>query len=539
MSFGFVRPEWLWFLAFIPLAIFLAWIGAYRQSGKRFWWGLALRSVIFTTLILALSGFQVRRTIDTVSTIFVVDISDSVLPEEQARAEDLVRQTVADMPSGDRAGVILFGQEALVERLVDEESTLAEFGSIPATSRTNLAAALQLAMAIMPEEGGRRIIILSDGRQNIGQAIQQAEFAAAHQIELSFIPLYAPEGEAEVLLQYLSAPTDARIGQSAQIEITVDSSISMGATLRLYAGDELLHASDVRLQQGLNHFQVAYAFSQAGFRRFRAEVTPDADTWLQNNQATAFTVVHGPPRILIVEGAEGEAAPLSQALEANEFSVDLVPVRSMPTALSELVDYDAVVLVNAAAEDLPAGVMETLGQYVRDLGKGLVTIGGDQAYGAGGYLRTPLEEILPVSMEVRNTEENPSMALVLVLDKSGSMGRCHCDNPDLDQTYVRAEVGQPKVDIAKSAVMRAASALGPSDILGVVAFDSLARWAVETGPVVDMTTLERSIGVIEAEGATNMRSGVEAAYDALLSIEARRKHIVLLTDGWVHTGDLN
>jgi hypothetical protein len=183
--------------------------------------------------------------------------------------------------------------------------------------------------------------------------------------------------------------------------------------------------------------------------------------------------------------------------------------------------------------------METLQVYVRDLGKGLLVTGGENAYGAGGYLRTPLEEALPVDMDVRTREQSPNLALVLAVDKSGSMGRCHCDNPDLNQTYVRREVGQPKVDIAKEAIMRAAGALGQEDYLGVVAFDETARWALELRQLVDLASLEQSIGTIRAEGQTNLRSGVEAAYAALEGAEARRKHLILLTDGWVHQGELS
>ncbi|MEJ2209862.1 MAG: glutamine amidotransferase, partial [Anaerolineae bacterium] len=190
------------------------------------------------------------------------------------------------------------------------------------------------------------------------------------------------------------------------------------------------------------------------------------------------------------------------------------------------------------AATLPVGSMQALQVYVRDLGRGLVAIGGDEAYGAGGYQRTALEETLPVDMEVRSREQEPNLALVLAVDKSGSMGRCHCDDPDLDQSYVRQEVGQPKVDIAKEAIMRAAAALGRLDSLGVVAFDDEAHWAVALGPLADPVALERSIGQVQALGQTNLRAGVETAYTALQGADARLKHVILLTDGWVHTGDL-
>ncbi|MFN2237427.1 MAG: VWA domain-containing protein, partial [Anaerolineales bacterium] len=141
---------------------------------------------------------------------------------------------------------------------------------------------------------------------------------------------------------------------------------------------------------------------------------------------------------------------------------------------------------------------------------------------------------LPVYMDVRNKEQQANLALVLAVDKSGSMGRCHCDDPDLNQTYTRQESGQPKVDIAKEAIMRAAGALGDLDFLGVVSFDSAAKWAVKTQKLIDPNSLENAIGGIPAQGQTNLQSGVEAAYQSLQGVDAQRKHIILLTDGWVH-----
>jgi hypothetical protein len=182
--------------------------------------------------------------------------------------------------------------------------------------------------------------------------------------------------------------------------------------------------------------------------------------------------------------------------------------------------------------------MNALPVYVSDLGKGLLMTGGENSFGAGGYLRTPLEKAMPVSMDVRNKEMSPNLALVLAIDKSGSMGRCHCDNPDLNQSYTRRETGQPKVDIAKEAIMRAASALGDQDYLGVLTFDSQPRWALEISQLVDPYSLEQLIGGVQAEGQTNLEAGVKAAYEALQGVDAKRKHIILMTDGWVNEGDL-
>ena len=116
-------------------------------------------------------------------------------------------------------------------------------------------------------------------------------------------------------------------------------------------------------------------------------------------------------------------------------------------------------------------------------------LGGDLSYGAGGYLRSPIEEVLPVSMDVRTSEQRASLAMVFVTDKSGSMGRCHCGAQQQFNPSMRTEFGPSKVEIAKDAIEKAASVLNSSDQVGVVAFDDTAHWLAH---IEQMGTLRQS-----------------------------------------------
>jgi len=541
MSITFIHTAALWLLLLVPLTVGLALLGPRRPTRGRFWGGLTLRVLLLTLVIMALAGIQIRTPADTLTVVFVLDASDSVSPEEQARGEALIREAVQEMPAGDQAAIVVFGEDALVEQLASETRALPEIASIPITTRTNIASALQLALALFPDEGAKRLVLLSDGRQNLGQAIEQAELAAAHGTELTYIPLGKTGGETEVLLESLESPTSVRQGQSFELTAVIHSTLPANAELRIFTDGQLAESLSVSLESGINRFSIPTEADNSGFLRFSAQIIPDRDTRLQNNQASAFTVVHGPPRVMIVEGprseAEGSQNPaqaFAEALTAAEMQVTTLPASEIPTNLTALANYEAIVLVDVPVTALPTESMQAIQVYVRDLGRGLLMTGGDQSFGAGGYLRTPIEETLPVYMDVRNKQQESNLALVLAVDKSGSMGRCHCDDPDLNQTYTRQESGQPKVDIAKEAIMRAAGALGDLDFLGVVAFDDAAKWAVETQQLVDPNSLENAIGGIPAKGQTNLQSGVEAAYESLLDVEAQRKHIILLTDGWVH-----
>lgn len=538
MRYSFVNPVYLWLMLLIPLTLGLALAGRRGLSPGRFWAGLAVRCVLLALIVLALAGIQMHLPSNTLTDVFMMDVSDSISPEEQAREEAWVRQAVEKMPTGDRAAVVIFGENALVERLANEEKALADLTSVPVTTRTDIASALQLALALFPDEGAGRIVLLSDGRENLEAAQRQAELAATQGIELQYVPLGKSEGQQEVLVDALEAPAEVREGQQFELGINIQSSVRTGATLRVFSDNNLIQTQELRLQSGANRYQIPIQDASTGFHRYRVQITPDVDYHLQNNEASAFTVVHGAPSVLVVEGETGESQNLADALRAAKMGVTVIDPARLPVTLPELARYDAVVLVDVPAPALPSGAMDALPVYVRDLGKGLLMVGGPSAFGAGGYLRTPLEKALPVDMDVKSKERAANLALVLTVDKSGSMGRCHCDNPDLNQTYTRSEVGQPKVDIAKEAIMRSASALSQEDYLGVVAFDSQAHWALKVSPLVDALTLEGAIGAVVAEGPTNLESGVMAAYNALKDAPASRKHIILMTDGWTRSGDL-
>ena len=184
MNISFIYPDALWLLLLLPLAAGLALLrGRRRPTRARFWSGLVLRGLLLALIVLALAGAQIRRRVNTLTAVFVLDVSDSVSAEEQARGEVLVRRSVQAMPVGDRAAVVVFGRDALVERLASEDPILPDLASVPVTARTDIASALQLAMALLPDEGAKRLVLLSDGRENLGQALAQAELAAAHGIE--------------------------------------------------------------------------------------------------------------------------------------------------------------------------------------------------------------------------------------------------------------------------------------------------------------------------------------------------------------------
>ncbi|MDY7077641.1 MAG: VWA domain-containing protein [Chloroflexota bacterium] len=539
MQISFSSPIVLWaLLIFLPL-LALPLLGRdLRSALRRSRFVILLRLLIGLGLILSLSGARLVRPVDDLAVVFVLDLSDSVPAAEQERARLFIREAVAGMPAGGQAAIVAFGEDALVERLASEERDLPPITSAPHPGRTNVAAALRLGLALFPEDSQKRLVLLSDGLENAGDGLAQADLAAARGVEIAALPLLAPPAEQEAYLTGLDSPATVRQGQSFAVTAIIESTLAQEATLHLLGDSQLLASKTVSLQPGSNRVQLSLTAEETGFRRYRAELLPALDTLPQNNLASGFTVVYGPPRVLVVEGDPGEADELRQALTSASVEATVVAPEALPADLATLSGYDAIALVNVPAEALPDDVMDVLPVYVRELGRGLVMVGGGQGYGAGGYLRTPLEKALPVDMDVRSRTKEPNVALVLAVDKSGSMGRCHCNDPDARPgEYNPVESGLPKVDIAKDAILEASNVLGPLDYLGVVAFDENALWALRLQQLVDATTLQNAVGSIQAEGQTNIFAGLTQAEGSLLETEARVKHIILLTDGWSHSGD--
>lgn len=539
MTFSFLNPTALLALLLVPLLIAIPLVGRARGSQTvQFWSGLVLRALILLALILGLAGAQLVLPVNHTTVVFVVDHSDSVTAAEQARAETFIRDAMQTMRPGDRAALVVFGENALVERLASEENALSSITSIPRTSRTNLASALRLGLGLLTDDANKRIVILSDGLENAGRAEELKELAAARHVEIDFVALQAPQGANEIALDALEAPASLRKGQAFQVTAVIASTTPGNAMVRLLGDGKLLATQNVNLQVGTTHVAFPLTADEAGFRRYTAELEASGDTLKQNNTAASFTVVQGPPRVLVVENTAGEADNLISALESAQVLAERAAPPSMPGELAVLANYDAVFLVNVPADALPDRAMQNLPSYVRDLGRGLVMIGGTEAYGAGGYLRSPIEQALPVDMDVPARQQQPNLALAFVIDKSGSMGQCHCNDPGAQPgNYPRVASGLAKVDIAKDAVMQAARAIGRADYAGVVLFDANAHWAMRMEQFRDASVIQEKIGGAQAGGGTNIIAGVSEAVGALKGVSAKFKHLILLTDGWSNSGN--
>ncbi len=284
------------------------------------------------------------------------------------------------------------------------------------------------------------------------------------------------------------------------------------------------------LNPGRNAFVIPLsAGAPVALASFRVQLTPAQDTFYQNNELAAFSQIAGPPKVLLVAPPAGEEMGFNQgprpdeysallaALGASGIAVEAVRPSALPSELPLLADYAGVILVDVPARDLSRARMEALRSYVRDLGGGLVAVGGPTSFGVGGYFRTPLEELLPVEMQIKDQQRRPRLTILFVIDKSGSMAD--------------SSGGVSKVDLTKEAAIRSVELLQPGDRVGVVAFDESAAWVVPITEASDPGPIINRIGSIRAGGGTDIMAGVQAVAKVLPGDDAQLKHVILLSDG--------
>jgi uncharacterized membrane protein/Mg-chelatase subunit ChlD len=536
MGIGFDAP--LALLVLVPALVLT--IGLHLASRRRVGAGrrriaLVVRTLLLAALVLALAGFRLVLPVDRLATVYVVDLSDSVGQAGREDALAWLRDSLKAMPEGDVAGIVGFGRGALVERLPAEVREIDRIASTPVRSATDIGAALRLASALFPDDAQKRIVLLSDGNDTTGSGQSEAALAAARgvQIETRAIGLGAAN---EVLVERLTTPSTARIGEELEAVAEVSSTVDQPATIRLYADGAQVDVKTVDLKAGSNRVSFLVKPTEAGFHTFRAVVEAGRDTFSQNNRADSDTIVNGEPRVLVLAGDETVAKELVGALDAEHQTVDTLIPEQLPSGIEGLLSYDSIVLVDVSRLRLSNAQLTGLQQYVRDFGRGLVMIGGPKSYGAGGYTDTPIEETLPVDMGVKDQQKQPDVALVVVIDKSGSMDACHCNSFDRGSGMPGGIAGVRKVDIGKEAILRAAAAMTARDQLGVVAFDESAHWVVQTQPLGGIADLRGTIAGIQPLGQTNIFAGLDQAVKSLEGTTATRRHIILLTDGWSTSG---
>jgi uncharacterized membrane protein len=366
---------------------------------------------------------------------------------------------------------------------------------------------LRLAAAILPGDSQRHIVLLSDGQQNLGDALQEARLLQQEGIRLDIVPLPVYQG-TEARIDGLDAPTELRTNERFLLHARLYSNVAQPATLRLYLDQTLLLQVSTKLVIGSQETTFSLLAPPPGFHTFRVTLEAAHDTLPGNNEAAAFINVQGAPRVLVIEGTPGEGHNIIAALQATKIQVTVGTPNDIPTTLDGLTGFSAVVLANVPALSLGTARMQILQAYVRDLGRGLVVSGGENSYGVGGYANTPLEQTLPVSMDIPQHKDTPGIAVVLIVENLE-------DNSS--------------INISKEAAKGVVGLLTPRDQVGISAGCGGLVSAMQ--PVTNRAAIDRVIDTMDPCDPESYLPDLINAESALRGTNAKIQHVILLGDG--------
>ncbi|MFN8371574.1 MAG: VWA domain-containing protein [Anaerolineae bacterium] len=515
---SFTTPLALVLLLCIPFVLYVGW-PRQRFRRTRDSLSLVLRTTIIILLVLSLAGVQSVQSADRLAVVYLLDVSDSMGQEAQDSALDFIRDSLQYISPDDEVGVVLFGANALVERPLSAVRELAPVRSTPITGNTDIAEAVRLALALFPADAARRIVVLSDGLATVGDTEAAAQLATAAGVEISYVN-FARQPGPEVQVTNVIVPDSVNEGQQFDLTVTVESESDTQATLTILGSGAVIHQSTIDLRQGTNNYTFRLSgISGTGFRDFEVQVEPIAsDTFYQNNNMATFSRVVGPPRVLVVSSSTEETQYLVPALQESGLVVDMATPTSLPIGISALAQYDSVILVNVPATEMSNTRMQLIESYVKDLGGGLVVIGGPESYGPGGYFQTPIEDALPVEMQIRDQQRLPSLTIAYVIDRSGSMSMI-------------GPSGVENIELAKEAIIRSIALLTPTDRAAVASFEASASWIAPFQNVEDGGALARLVGQLRASGGTDILAGMNLVAREIINEPSQYRHIILLTDG--------
>jgi len=530
MSIQSTREYLLWLLAVI--LPWLVWLHFRSLSDFPRWQrriSLLFRVCVVTLITLAIAGLVWLVPTERQMIVVAIDRSQSIDAAAQAVADRFARSLGAAVEaSGDVEVRFLPFDRQPGELLETWPPQSSEPQSSDATSSaatealnlgTDIAAAIRTAVASIAPSHRATVVVVSDGNSTTDDPVAAA---AASGVPVWTVPL-PQRSEPEVQLAAIHAPAQVRQGEPFYLEVVVNSNGPASGFVDLFRGDIRIGdeaPAKVTLRAGENKFRIRQSVTGQRQVTFAARLRgfDAADTLLDNNESTAIVAATGRPRVLLIDPDVEQTDSLRWALDEQKIDVEVRPIAGVPRDLAELQGYECLVLSNVPATAMTMRQMDLIRTYVQDLGGGLVMLGGDQSFGLGGYYRTSLEEILPVRSNFEKEREKPSLAMVLVIDKSGSMG------------------GQ-NIELAKDAAKAAVELLGPRDSVGVIAFDSQSYWVSELRSASDKSMIIDQISTIQASGGTNMYPPMEDAYRALGATSAKLKHCILLTDGISSPGD--
>jgi Mg-chelatase subunit ChlD len=503
----------IWLALAIPLAA--AWL-LWRHSSRflRF-----TRLALLLMILLALCGLAVKLPSRNGTVVVVADRSLSMPQGSDAAQREAIDLIGRAMTSDDRLAVVSFGQSAAIERS-PQSGAFGGFTNEVGREASNLTEAIDKALALIPQNSPGKILVISDGRWTGKDPATATSKAAARGVAIDYRSLQRSSAN-DLAVSQIDAPVRVTPGEAFMITAWVKSPLQQEVSYELRRGGQILAAGRTNAVVGLNRLTFRDLAGEPGAQGYTIRISgaqngAGDDPIPENNSAKVLVGVQGPRPLLLVSSSTNSG--LARLLSAGGMNVKLATPENCDWTLDSLAQYSGVLIENVPAEKITTGGMESIASWVSEAGAGLMMSGGKHAYGPGGYFKSPLEPILPVSMELRQEHRKLALAIVVAMDRSGSMA-------------VPVGGARTKMDLANLAAAQTLDMLTPMDEFGVVAVDSASHIIVDLQKVDDPGSIRNKILRIDSGGGgIFIFEALTTAADMLLKAQSGTRHIVLFAD---------
>ena len=518
------KPIYLTVLLLIPVIWLM--MGRSFTGGRSFRQKVivcGMRSLLIIIFGLTLSEPKLSRHSDLVNVFFCLDVSESIPRDQKRAAQEFINTAVAGLKDEDQAGLIAFGKHPSVEISLSKEFDFRSLRSDINPNYTNIHDALQLAIGKLPTQGKNKIVVFSDGNETLKHSLDMASLAGSLGIEIYPVPLATWFGKNEAFIRELNTPSHVALETPFEIRLVVTSSTENNGELILIRNEKILAKQSIELQAGNNVLTFIDTLIDPGLYQYKAVANFSEDTFFQNNEDLAFSRGTQKSRILYLTDDVNRLAYLAEALEVQGLKLDHKRVREISGAIHGLLDYNAIIIDNISGRSISYSIMEHIEKYVKDLGGGLIMVGGDKSFGAGFYKKTPIEKALPVFMDVPSEIRLSDLCLIFVIDKSSSMASSYW--------------GKSKLEMAKMAAFSSIEMLNPVDSVGIVAFDTEIDWIVPIIKANNRQKIADQLSQVIEGGGTDLFPALVDVQQILNQVSASRKHVIVLSDGQTEEGD--
>ncbi len=504
---GFLRPQFL--LLAIPIAYALWRTRSLVRVTN------VLRGLAALALVLALAEPHLSLVASGRDLIVVVDRSLSMPGASDKDALELIRLAEENCGEGDRVGIVSFAGTPQLERLPTSSGAFSGFLDLPDRDASDIYEALDTAVNLIQEGRAGSVLLLSDGETSGRDPLPVARRAFARDIRID-ARAFSRANEVDLSVERLELPETASVGEPFQFSAWIEADRATEATLVLERGGQVISRSKRTLTAGMNRVLLRDVLKDPGVADYRLRIEGARDRVPENDEGLAALRVHGARSVLILND-DGNSDVLSKVLESA--GIPVVTSRPEDARLDplSLSAHRAVILENVAAGRLTGG-MAGLRDFVEERGGGLLMTGGEASFGIGGYHLSQVDELLPVSMELRQEHRKLSIAMSIVMDRSGSMGA------PVDST-------RTKMDLANLGAKSVIELLSSMDSIGVIAVDSSPHTIVDLVPVEDKGRLMSTVGSVQSMGGgIFVYDGLVAAKAMLATAPQLNRHIILFSD---------